>query len=264
MKKHTTLKYTSFLILTIVLMYIHIDRNNTANNQTYIQNTASDIFNSNIIKASEIEVEQNKVAETNPEPIIREQFLLLREEFNNNDIVGYLSIENTSIDYPVVQYSDNFYYLEHDLYKNKSNAGSIYLDFENDLTGNDYNTVIYGHNMRDNIMFHDLRYYNAKSFYDEHKYINYSTLYNDYVYEIFSVYETSIDFPYITVNFDSEESFYTLSKQFKEKSIYNTNVNLEPSDKVITLSTCTSLSLDSDKRFVVHGKLISIDGVLLN
>lgn len=187
------------------------------------------------------------------------EILNLIDEFGNEDIKGYLNIDGTTINYPVVQTTDNEFYLHYDVYKEKSVAGSIYLDYENNIEIIDYNTVIYGHNMREDIMFHSLRNYNDQGFYEEHKYIEFTTLHNDFVYEIFSVYTASIDFPYINVVFESEEEFYKISKQFKENSIYDTGVEIDKHDKIITLSTCTPNS-DADKRFVVQGKLISING----
>ncbi len=270
MKQYKVLTTILIVIIFVLLAYTYGVRIYTRRQQNVIQDVVADIFTSSVTldeeipdinnadvsseleKLDEIEV----VDEIDEERITREKFQALQEEFNNEDIVGYLRINGTTIDYPVVQYSDNQYYLNHDLYKNKSYTGSIYLDFENNLSGDDYNTVIYGHNYREDIMFHSLRYYKTKSFYDEHKYIEYSTLFEDYIFEIFSVYETAVDFPYITVLFQDENSFYDLSRQFKEKSIYDTGVELTKEDKVITLSTCTSSPIDGDRRLVIHGKLI--------
>lgn len=206
------------------------------------------------------EAETSASSDTNNELFPREKFVKMIEEFGNEDIKGYLEIEGTTIEYPLLQSDDNEFYLEHDIYKNESVAGSIYLDYENDIEKLDYNIVIYGHNMKSDIMFHDLRYYSDETYCQEHPYIEYSTLYHDYIYEIFSVYETSVDFPYITVLFDSDEAFYELSSQFKDRSMYEIDVDLNDSDKVITLSTCTSFSINSDKRFVVQGKLVKVDG----
>lgn len=239
-------------ILSVFIIYDFLGEWESKQTQEEIKETIQAISN----ETFENDISTDKKDEFVP----REKFVKLMEAFDNEDIKGYIKIEGTSIEYPVLQSQDNEFYLEHDIYKNESKAGSIFLDYENDIKKLDYNTVIYGHNMKADIMFHDLRYYSSEKYWEEHPYIEYSTLYNDYVYEIFSVYETSIDFPYITVLFDSDESFYQLSTQFKSNSIYETGVALDVTDKVITLSTCPSFSLASDRRFVVQGKLITVNG----
>ncbi len=269
MKKNKQLGKIIVVICIVVILFLIIRDFITKNKQNDIQNLANSIYEEKTEEVIEEEVieEEDEIEEEVIEEVgfyddleIRDNFVNLRTEFSNDDIVGFLTIDETSIDYPVVQTTDNFYYLEKDLYKNPSIAGSIYLDYENDITKLDYNRVIYGHNMRDDIMFHSLRNYKDKEYFENNRYIKFSTLYNDYVYEVFSAYQADVSFPYITVLFDSEDHFYLLSNQFEKNSLYDTGVDIDKTDKVLTLSTCTSFSLDPDKRFVVHGKLISING----
>lgn len=259
------IRYLLVFIILIFLAYFTYARLEEKNSQQRIQKISQEIVYKVDERVKEDEILPSQ--EVSESSVIKEndKILKLREEFENKDIVGYLSINDTTIDYPVLQTADNEFYLNHDAYSNESKAGSIFLDYENNIEILDYNTVIYGHNMHDDIMFHSLRNYIDEAYFREHKVINFTTLYNEYVYEIFSVYETDVDFPYITVLFNSNEEFYELSSQFKEKSIYETNININENDKIITLSTCSYFSgINSNKRFVVQGKLITINGEKYN
>ncbi|MDR1913920.1 MAG: class B sortase, partial [Clostridiales bacterium] len=139
--------------------------------------------------------------------VIQPEFQQLRAEYNNNDIVGYLKIDGTSIDYPITHFKDNEYYLTVDINKNPSDAGWLYMDYENSVERQDLNTIIYGHNMRQDIMFHSLRFFQDEAYFKEHRYITFNTLYENNVWEIFSFYSTTVDFRYIQVFFESREDF---------------------------------------------------------
>ena len=201
-------------------------------------------------------------APTPPPPLdkpkeIRPFFTALMEEYGNTDIVGFLSIEGTSIHYPVVRSVDNYDYLETDLYGRYDPAGSIFMDMENDIELPDKNVILYGHNMRSNTKFHAVRNYRDERFFKRHPLIRFDTLYADQMWEIFSFYSTSIRFPYTQVFFDSDESFYDLVRQMKERSLYDTGVTVSPDDRILTLSTCTNI--DPDTRYVIHARLITPD-----
>ena len=187
---------------------------------------------------------------------LKEEILELREQFENDDIVGYLSIENTKINYVVVQAADNEFYLNHDLFGKESVAGSIFIDADNVMYPFDYNynSVIYGHNMRDGSFFHDLRFYQNYDYYSERNFVNLTTPYEDTVWEIFSFYSTDTNFNYIKTHFRDDDDFWELAQQMKQKSIYDTGVAIYRDDKILTLSTCTNVN---DERFVLHARLIS-------
>jgi sortase B len=191
-----------------------------------------------------------------PEKKVRPEFVELMEKYDNQDIVGYLSIPDTTINYIVVQSSDNEYYLTHDINRAASSAGWVFLDFENDIKKDDYNMIIYGHNMRRDIMFHSLRYFADKSFFEKHKYVIFNSLYEDQIWEIFSFYETFTNFNYIQVVFKNYDSFWNLAQEMKNRSMYNTGVELQPGDRILTLSTCTGYA-DRDTRFVIEARLVT-------
>jgi len=201
--------------------------------------------------------EPSPTPEPAPEPPINaEYFELMREAYNNNDIVGYLKIDGTPINYLVTQSVDNQYYLEHNIYKEKNKAGWVFLDFENDTKRDDLNTVIYAHNMRADIMFHSIRYYVSKDYFEEHRYITFNTEYANQSWEIFSVHRTlyDFDFDFIQVFFPSHDDFVELLMEMKSRSIYDTGVDVSPTDRVLTLVTCVERGA-SNERYVVNARL---------
>jgi len=179
----------------------------------------------------------------------------LRKTFGNDDIVGYLKIDGTSIDYPVCQAKDNEYYLDHDVYRKASALGALFLDMSNSPDFTDKNSVIYGHNMKSDTMFHALRYYVDKSFYEQHKTITLATRYGYTEWEIFAAYSTTTDFNYIQTEFNGEADFARLLDQFVSKSAYDTGVAVTAADTVLTLSTCNNIT--DNGRIAVNAKLIS-------
>ncbi|GHU52805.1 SrtB family sortase [Clostridia bacterium] len=187
---------------------------------------------------------------------ISAEFENLRQEYGNNDIVAVLKIDGTTIDYPVVQYSDNEYYLTRDIYKENNRSGWIFMDYENTLVNIDQNNIIYGHNMKQNIMFHGLRNYANKDFFDKHRYITLKTAYGaDTTWEIFSFMDTSIELNYIQVYFEEGE-FAALVKEIKARSVYDTGVDANENDKILNLSTCSVKPLEGGRRYVLSAKLL--------
>ena len=178
----------------------------------------------------------------------------LREQYGNDEIVGYLYIEGTDIRYPVTQYIDNVFYLYHDVHRQSDRAGWIFLDYANDITREEPNTIIYGHNMRQNIRFHGIRNFQNRGFFEAHRYITLHTVYEEQRWEIFSFYRTNIDFFYIQVEFESDEEFYALLSEMAARSMHESGVEVGPGDRVLTLSTCTNAA--RDERFVINARLI--------
>ncbi len=172
---------------------------------------------------------------------------------NNEDIVGYLKIDDTNISEVVVQGEDNDYYLTHNSLKEENIAGAIYMDYENNIENFSDNTIIYGHNMRDGSKFHDVRKYQDLSYYESHKYIALMTLYDNTVWEIFSFYSTPTSFNYIKANFESKEKKAEFIEEIQSKSFYSSDLEVTADDKILTLSTCTNE--EDNTRFVVHAKL---------
>lgn len=175
----------------------------------------------------------------------------------NEDIIGWITIEGTKIDYPVLQAEDNKYYLDRNYRKEHSRAGSIFMDYRNDYASlQDKNIILYGHRMKDDTMFNQLKKYVDKEFFDSHSIVYFDTLYDRYDAEIFAVYRTTTDFDYIKTNFESDEEFQEFLNIIEEKSLHKTDVEVTKDDTILTLSTCDYM-LDPDKgRLVVHAKIV--------
>ena len=187
--------------------------------------------------------------EPTPTPkVVLPEIEALRAEYGNDDIVGYLYIPGTTIDYPIVQGVDNEYYLDHDIYHEEAKEGWPFMDFENDPeTDEDWNTIIYGHNLKAERMFHNIRYYSEKKYWQEHQYAIFYTLYDKIVWEVygFTVADVSMAglarFNYTQVLFDDPAQFERIVTTMKSKSNYDTGVEFEEGDRLLFLSTCTSI-----------------------
>ena len=155
----------------------------------------------------------------------------------NSDYQFWINVEGTNIDYPVVQGSDNDFYLNHDFNKNYLPAGSIFLDYRNDFE-TDYNTVIYGHHMRNSTMFGQMEKFKKEDFFEKNKTITLTSENAIYEYEIFAIGVYDADFGYNTVNFNDEDDFNNFLDKILSKSMYSRNI-VNSSDKIITLSTCS-------------------------
>ncbi len=166
----------------------------------------------------------------------------------NPDLVGWLSIPDTVVDYPVMyKTGDNDFYLTHDFEGNEDQNGLLVLDKRCVKKGNDTNNLIHGHNMKTGVMFGALLDYTKKSFWMTHQTITFSSLYEEHTYEIVGVFRSSVydeqtdDFDYYNyISIESKEQFNEYIQGVKERSLYDTGVTAFYGDRLITLSTCES------------------------
>jgi len=201
------------------------------------------------------DVERNENENTGDSHTIRSGFDTLLKE--NEDLVGWITMEGTQIDYPILQADDNEEYLTRNFYKDDTRAGSIFMDFRNDIESTSQNTILYGHRMKDGSMFEQLSKYQDEDFFKKHQTFQFDTLYESYEAEIFAVYATTTDFNYIQTDFSSDEEYAELLTNIKEESMYETDVEVNAADRIITLSTC-DYALDENKgRLVVQAKLVN-------
>ena len=185
------------------------------------------------------------VEQTNPEDKEQEETVINIDRLYtiNSDIVGWLKIDNTTINYPIMQTKNNpNYYLHRDFYKKYSSYGTPYMSEECNINTSN-NIVIYGHHMNHKKVFGALEDYKSREFYENHKIIEFTTLEEKQKYEIFAVFKTVVytknTFKYYNfVNFNSEDEFSTFINKCKQLSFYETNIKPKYEDKFITLSTC--------------------------
>lgn len=173
----------------------------------------------------------------------------------NDDVIGYINIAGTNVDYFVLQSRmDNDFYLKHTINLEKVTAASIFMDFRNRPYSEDQNTILYGHNMKNGSMFRTLHNYREEDFAKEHLYITFNTLYEDMVWEVFATYKTPITFDYIQTSFRTDEEYAAFLKECKSKSQFKYAANPGVDDRILTLSTCTN---DDEYRYVVQAVLVS-------
>jgi len=180
----------------------------------------------------------------------------------NPDYIGWISIDDTEIDYPVMHISgDNQFYINHNFDKEKERHGSLFLDKSCDVLLPSTNYMIYGHNMKDGTMFHDLRYYKEKSYYEKHKIIHFDTIYEDADYEIIAVFlsevynkDENVFKYYQFIQADNENEFNDYIKNIKALSLYKIDVTAEYGDQLLTLSTC-DYSNENGRMVVVAKKI---------
>ena len=171
----------------------------------------------------------------------------------NPDVVGWLKVNGTNINYPFVQSSDNDYYLTHSFNKSYNGAGWVFLDYRNNGTNNK-NTIIYAHGRSDKTMFGTLKnVLNNGWLNNTNNYvIKISTETENSLWQIFSVYRIPTTSDYLQTNFNDETEYQNFLDMIKDRSNHNFDTNVASTDNILTLSTCYN---NSDK-MVVHAKLI--------
>ena len=179
----------------------------------------------------------------------------------NKRIVGWIKIEGTKIDYPVMQTVNNEYYLDHNYNQEYDKNGSIFMDKDCTPAFPNTNMIIYGHHMKSGKMFGNLNYYSKESYYKEHPQIIFDTIYEEGVYDIMYVFrskiynEDEIVFKYYQfIDVNSADEFYSAMDEMSRMSLYDTGVSASYGDKLITLSTCDNS--EEDGRFVVVAKKV--------
>lgn len=170
----------------------------------------------------------------------------------NQDIVGWIYGENTPINYPIVQSDDNNYYLRRMLDGSYNIAGSIFMDYRNSPDFRDFNTIIYGHNLRTEDMFGSLKDYSNQSYYEKHPEMYLSTPDEDYKIELISGYKTDI-YDHVYILPKTEEDLEILFDKLVEQSNFIADSSLQKGDKLITLSTCSDGP--DTARYVLIGKI---------
>ena len=174
----------------------------------------------------------------------------------NNETVAWLIVNNTNINYPVVQTDNNSYYLNHSFDKTYNGGGWLFMDYRNNSTNFDTNTIIYGHSLLSKTMFGTLLNARYEWWYSnkDNQLIKLSTPTENTLWQIFSIYKIAPENYYINNSFGTETEIQSFFDKLLDRSMYNFNVELVPSDKILTLSTCNTSN--GDERLVVHAKMI--------
>ena len=273
MKKHKwEKKFFRFLLLVIIILsfclfmvsFLRIIQ--WAKESKEIQDLSSNAQKEVIME----EVEDDETTEIVEQPKKVEKFdpywdyikmNLLDVDFSNlrktnSDVIGWIQVPETNVNYPFVQANDNDYYLHHAFDKKRNSAGWIFLDYRNDLENLNQNTIIYGHGRYDRTMFGSLKNLLKSSWLkntDNHI-IKLSTEYQNTLWQIFSVYHIPTTGEYFTTVFATKEEYQEFLDTMKSRSVYQFKTTVSATDKILTLSTC----YNDKEKLVVHAKLIKI------
>lgn len=275
MKKSTNIKFKIiYIFIYIILIIINIlsilyiieflslkkeaqEQSNLLNNykNENIDNYQKQNINSN---------ETNEIVNESKEQIAETERMTQLKEIQeiNSDIVGWLEIPNTNINYPVLQGSDNEYYMTHNYKKEYSKNGAIFLTKDYDWTIPSSNLLIYGHNLGNGEMFQELLKYENQDYYNQHPIIRFTTTKEDAEYEIISVFKSRVYYKseqnvfryYYFINANTEDEYNQFINNAKQASLYNIETSAKYGDQLITLSTC-SYHVE-DGRFAVIGRKI--------
>lgn len=197
--------------------------------------------------------------QSTPPPVLDEYKNLLNK---NKRLIGWVKIDDTNIDYPVMQTTDNEYYLDHNLNQEYDKNGSIFMDKDCDVLKPSTNLILYGHHMKSGQMFGGLSLYSDQSYYEKHPCIQFDTIYEKGLYEIMYVFrsrvysEDEIVFKYYQfIDAQSEQEFDSYMNDMEGMSLYDTGVTAQYGDRLLTLSTCDYQ--EKNGRFVVVAKKVT-------
>lgn len=207
-----------------------------------------------------VKIEKERKLKEEQEQEQEEQILTSVIDFDpliltNSDTIGWLTVKNTEVNLPIVQSSDNEYYLNHNFEKNWNSLGWAFADHRNIFPELSQNTVLYGHTYKDTLIFSSLTNTLRDDWLNnsENHIIEFSTIDGYHQWQIFSIYTIEETNDYITTDFNNEE-FLNFINLVKSRSIKDFNVEVNEFDKVLTLSTCY---IDSYHRLVIHAKLVN-------
>ena len=260
------MKKTAKIILIIVLavcvgLFVYSGLNLIKINKEYKE--ARDYYDE--LSETYVSVAQESEADTTSDAVEVDDSAAEKEvcpitvDFNNllatnKDVCAWIYSPDTVINYVVVQGEDNNNYLHHKLDGTYNASGTLFIDCECSPNFSGANTIIYGHNMKDGSMFASLHNYVDQSYYDAHPVMYISTPSGDYKLEIFSCFTSDFDADTYTLSFASEAEYSSFLNKMVSQSNVKTNVSVDSSERIVTLSTCT-YEYDN-ARYVVMGKLV--------
>lgn len=246
------------IIIVCLIIFIIWQKDNSTNGKIQtdleglvsieeISNSDVNILNENVLNEDGYNLENNSNNYN-----INVDFDILSQK--NPDTVAWVAFNNLNINYPIVQTTDNSFYLTHNFYKDQNSAGWIFADTVNNFPILDKNTIIYGHNRRNGTMFSKLNNYLDTEFCKDinNQTFLFATKVAKYEAHIFSAYKVNAAGFTIKTNFETETSYFDYLKELQNKSIYNFESTVSPNDKIISLCTCDN---NNKYRIVIHAKL---------
>ena len=245
----TTLKFCALIIFTIIIAVFGYVFYNNYQSELKINEIKTELYDI----MGDIDKDSDGSAITyDPETNMINSYNKIYEI--NSDMVGWLTVNGTKVDYPVVRNTDNIYYLKRNIYKESDYNGWVFMDYRNNIDELDDNTIIYAHNrFTSGVMFGSLPNLRKSSWLNNknNHYLTFNTLYKEGKWKIFSFYGIDVTSDYLVTNFLNDNDKKEFFDMLINRSEYNFNTEVGVDDKIITLSTC----LDNNQRFVVHAVL---------
>ncbi len=219
-------------------------------------------------KGKEVE-DINKIQEYTPEiketeNIEKTELMLKVEELKNinEDTRGWIEIKDSPINYPLLQGTDNEYYLKHDYKKESNKHGSIYLKAGCDINDVNSNLIIYGHNLNDNEMFNNVLKYTDKTYYETHKIINITTENEEREYEVIAAFKSRVFYEkeenvfryYNYLNFKDKVEYDDYLSNVRKLQLYDTGIEANYGEQLVTLITC-EYSVENGRMVVVAKRI---------
>ncbi len=241
--------YLIILIIGFTFLYVFYDNYKSMQRVNVIQDNLKKVIKLNTSEAS---LDNNKDSSDNADTYFDIDVASVYEI--NPETVGWLKINNTNIDYPVVQTTNNEYYLNHNIYNEKDKNGWVFMDYRDDINLISDNIIIYAHNRYYNgVMFGTLQNTMRKSWYTnpDNQIITLKTMKEELHYRIFAMYKIEATTDYLGIIYPNDEEKLETFNMFKDRSLYDFGIELKKDDKILTLSTCA----DENNRYVVHAVL---------
>ena len=211
-------------------------------------------------------IKEGESAETDDGAAVSPELAAIRAKITslkqkNPDVAGWIKVEGTKINYPLMRSNtgNDEYYLDHAYNGEYNSLGSIFMVSECDVVlDRNYNTVIYGHNVVNGAMFHDVMKFFDPDFFASET-VKIYTLDGEYIYKPFAIYQTRSDYEYITTSFSGYDRFLKFAAQMKANSEVPSDVTIEEGDTMITLSTCTATGYVTKDRITLQAKLVEVN-----
>lgn len=246
----TTCCYIILLIIIFSFVYVFYDNYSSMKNVTKIQDKLNEVIS---INGSDAIIDEVTNKTNSQRKIINED---VAGAYNiNPEVVAWVKVNNTNIDYPVVQTTNNSYYLKHNINFEEDKNGWVFMDYRSDSNVISDNVILYAHNRYySGVMFGTLQNAMRYNWYTnpDNQIITLKTLYETLHYKIFSVYKVKTTLDYLKVIFSDNDEKMEMFNTIKNRSIYDFNVDLDENDKILTLSTCA----DEYSKYVVHAVLL--------
>lgn len=253
MKKNTKIILTVLIIILAVVFAVSAYKLISTLHEYKVADNMYSNLNNRFVSGKTADAEDDADKEHSPISVDFDELLA-----QSPDVVGWIYSADTPINYPVVQGEDNDFYLHRFMDGTWNPSGTIFLDIacEGDFTSR--NTIIYGHHMNDGSMFASLSEYRkqGQDYYDQHSVMYLNTPTQNYKIEVFAGILTDAESDVYAISFSSEESFTDYIQRMKAQSVFESPVEVQPEDNIVTLSTC---AYDFENaRFVILGRLVPI------